>query len=103
MAKICEGLPTVLLLAIASTSAAAKPIIAGEEGICAGGGVATLSIDYYDIGYAAGLMAYDILVNNTNPGEMDIQFAEEVKKEYNPEVCEALGITVPEDYEAIEE
>lgn len=85
------------------TSAAAKPIIAGEEGICAGGGVATLSIDYYDIGYAAGLMAYDILVNNTNPGEMDIQFAEEVKKEYNPEVCEALGIAVPEDYEAIEE
>lgn len=84
------------------TSAAKKPIIAGEEGICAGGGVATLSIDYYDIGYAAGLMAYEILANGADPAEMEIQFAEEVKKEYNPDVCDALGITVPSDYEAIE-
>lgn len=84
------------------TSAAGMPIIAGEEGICAGGGVATLSIDYYDIGYAAGLMAYEILVNGADPAEMDIQFAEEVKKEYNPDVCETLGITIPDDYEAIE-
>lgn len=84
------------------TSAAEIPIVAGEEGICAGGGVATLSIDYYDIGYAAGMMAYEILVNGADPAEMDIQFAEEVKKEYNPTICDALGITVPSDYEAIE-
>lgn len=83
------------------TSAAKVPIIAGEEGICAGGGVATLSINYYDIGYAAGLMAYEILENGADPAEMEIQFAEEVKKEYNPEVCDALSITVPSDYEAI--
>ena len=37
------------------------PIIAGEEGICSGCGVATLSISYYDIGYTAGKMAYDVL------------------------------------------
>ena len=28
-----------------------KPVFAGEEGICGGCGVATLSISYYDIGY----------------------------------------------------
>lgn len=78
------------------------PLIAGEEGICKGCGVATLSISYYDIGYTAGEMAYDILVNGKNPGEMDIQFAPQVEKKYNAEICETLGITPPEGYIAIE-
>lgn len=79
------------------------PVIAGEEGICSGCGVATLSIDYYDIGYKAGEMAYDILVNGTNVKEMPIAYAPQVTKKYNKANCEALGITVPEDYVAIEE
>jgi putative ABC transport system substrate-binding protein len=80
---------------------AGVPIIAGEEGICSGCGVATLSISYYDIGYTAGEMAYEILVNGTDPGDMDIQFAPNVVKEYNAEICEELGITPPEGYVAI--
>lgn len=47
-------------------------------------------------------MAYDILVNGKNPGEMDIQFAPQVEKKYNPEICETLGITPPEGYIAVE-
>lgn len=78
------------------------PVIAGEQGICEGCGVATLSISYHDIGYAAGEMAYEILVNGEDPGSMDIETAENVTKLYNPEICEALGITVPSDYKAIE-
>ncbi|MGN1069182.1 MAG: ABC transporter substrate-binding protein, partial [Candidatus Fimadaptatus sp.] len=77
------------------------PVIAGEEGICAGCGVATLSISYYDIGYAAGEMAYDILVNGADITTMPIQYAPEVTKEYNAEICAELGITPPEDYVAI--
>ena len=77
---------------------AGKPIVAGESGICGGCGVATLSIDYYDIGYAAGLMAYEILVNGANPAEMEIRTASEITKMYVPERCEFLGITAPEDY-----
>ncbi len=77
------------------------PIIAGEEGICKGCGVATLSISYYDIGYKAGEMAYDILVNGKNAGDMDIEFAPNVTKEYNAEICETLGITPPDGYVAI--
>ena len=46
---------------------AKKPIIAGEEGICKGCGIATLSISYSTIGYNTGLMAYEILVNGKNP------------------------------------
>ncbi len=77
------------------------PIIAGEEGICKGCGLATLSISYYDIGYNAGLMAYEILANGKDPATMDIQFASEFTKEYNPVIAESLGIKIPEDYEAI--
>lgn len=79
------------------------PIIAGEEGICKGCGIATLTISYYDIGYEAGLMAYDILVNGTDPGTMEIKTAENVTKKYNKTICDALNITIPEGYEAITE
>ena len=78
------------------------PVIAGEEGICKGCGVATLSISYYSIGYAAGEMAYDILVNGKNPADMEIQYATELTNKYVADRCTALDITVPADYVAIE-
>ena len=81
---------------------AMKPVIAGEEGICRGCGVATLSISYYDLGYATGEMAYTVLTGGADVATMDIQFAPEVTKEYNAELCSLLGISVPEDYIAIE-
>ncbi len=77
------------------------PIIAGEEGICKDCGVATLSISYYDIGRAAGEMAYEILVNGADPAKMDIQYATEFTKEYNEEIVKTLGVDIPKDYEAI--
>ncbi len=79
----------------------ATPIIAGEEGICSGCGVATLTISYYDIGYATGEMAYEILVNGADPAEMEIEYAPQFTKKYNPDMCDALGLTAPEGYEAI--
>lgn len=78
------------------------PVIAGEEGICAGCGVVTLSISYYDIGYKAGEMAYDVLENGEDISTMDIEFAPQVTKKYNQEICDELEITVPDDYEMIE-
>lgn len=80
---------------------AKKPIIAGEENICAGCGVATLSISYYEIGYKTGEMAYEILVNGADPATMDIEYAKAVTKKYNAELCKELGITPPEGYVAI--
>ena len=73
------------------------PVIAGEEGICQGA-LATLSISYYDIGQAAGEMAYEILVNGKDPGTMEIEYASATTKEYNADVADALGITIPDDY-----
>ncbi len=84
------------------TSAAKIPVIAGEEGICKGCGVATLSISYYSIGEGAGQMAYDILVNGQDPATMEIQFAKDLTNKYVADRAEALGITVPDTYEAID-
>ena len=81
---------------------AMKPVIAGEEGICKGCGVATLSISYYDLGYATGDMAYEVLVNGADVATLNVAFAPNVTKEYNTELCELLGVTVPEDYMAIQ-
>ena len=79
------------------TVPAGIPVIAGEEGICQGA-LATLSISYYDIGQAAGEMAYEILVNGKDPGTMEIEYASATTKEYNADIADALGITIPDDY-----
>ncbi len=80
---------------------AGVPIIAGEEGICEGCGVATLSISYYDLGVATGNMAARILADGEDISTMPIEYAPQFTKEYNPELCEALGVSVPDDYVAI--
>ena len=77
------------------------PVIAGEEGICEGCGVATLSINYYDLGVATGKMALKVLVDGEDISKMPIEYAPQFTKEYNPEICEELGIEVPDDYVAI--
>ncbi|MBR2667036.1 MAG: ABC transporter substrate-binding protein [Oscillospiraceae bacterium] len=80
---------------------AGVPVIAGEEGICAGCGVATLSISYYDLGYTTGQMAAKILTGEANVAEMPIEYAPQVTKKFNPAICEDLGLTAPDGYEAI--
>ena len=81
---------------------AKKPVIAGEEGIARGCGVATLSISYYDIGYQTGVMAAEILAEGGDISTMPIAYAPTVTKKYNAEICQELGITVPDDYVTID-
>lgn len=81
---------------------AGTPVVAGEEGICRGCGVATLTISYYDIGYKTGEMAYEILVNGEDVSTMEIAFAPQFTKKYNVANCTELNVTVPEDYLAME-
>ena len=86
--------------AIANVVIPAKvPVVAGEEGICAGCGVATLSISYYDLGYATGEMAAEILADGADVSAMPVEFAPNVTKKYNAANCEALGVTIPDGYE----
>lgn len=88
--------------AIANVLLPAKvPAVTGEEGICSGCGVATLSISYYDLGYATGEMAAKILTEGADVSAMPVQYAPNVTKKYNAANCEALGLTIPDDYTAI--
>ena len=80
---------------------AKKPVFAGEEGICSGCGVATLSISYYDLGYTTGEMAVKILNGESDISTMAIEYTD-VTKKYNKAVCDDLGLTVPEGYVEIE-
>lgn len=75
------------------------PVIAGESGICKGCGVATLSISYYDLGYATGKMAAKILKGEAKIADMPIEYAEKFSKLYSPEKCKQLGID-PSELEA---
>ncbi len=81
---------------------AGVPVVAGESGICAGCGVATLSIDYYELGQITGEMAVRILTGEEDVSEMEIEYDTTLDKLYNAANCEALGLTVPEGYQPIE-
>ena len=76
------------------------PAVCGEEGICSGCGVCTLSISYYDLGFTTGKMAAKILKGETDISSMPIEYAPATKK-FNKDFCEQLGLKVPDGYEAI--
>lgn len=79
---------------------AKMPVIGGDGGICGGCGVATLCIEYYDLGYAAGQMAAKVLTGQAKISEMPIAYAEAAKV-YNAEICAELGITPPTGYQPL--
>ena len=76
------------------------PVIGGDGGICSGCTVATLCIEYYDLGYATGKMAAQILRGEASISEMPIAYAE-ASRVYNAQLCADLGITPPAGYEPI--
>ena len=82
-------------------TAAGVPAVCGEASLCAGCGVCTLSIDYYDLGVTTGKMAAKILKGEADISTMPIEYAPATPK-YNAAMCETLGITPLEGYTAIE-
>jgi putative ABC transport system substrate-binding protein len=78
------------------------PIVCGEEGICKGCGVATLSIDYYELGKTTGAMAAKILKGEADISTMPVEYYQNPVKEYNPDIAKALNITIPDGYKAID-
>lgn len=77
------------------------PVVGGDAGICAGCGVATLTVDYYDLGCTAAEMAYDVLVNGRDVSTMPVRFGSRFEKVYNPEMCALLNVQIPGDYQPI--
>ena len=83
------------------TVPAGIPVFTGEENMCSIGGLATLSISYYSMGYSAGQMAAEILKDGKNPAEMPIVYATETTRKYNADLAAELGWTIPEGIEPI--
>ncbi len=79
------------------------PIIAGEAATCGGCGIATISIDYYDLGYKTGEMAVQILKEGADITKMPIEYtpADKVSYLYNEEICKDLGITPLDGYDKL--
>ena len=78
------------------------PIIAGEAGICTGCGVATLCIDYYELGRTTGEMAVQILTGEADVSTMPIGYYPDPVKKFHAERADALGVAIPDGYIAIE-
>ena len=81
--------------------AAGVPVFAGEEGICSGCGVATLSISYYDLGVKTAEMAAQILKGEADIATMAVAYADKQTPKYNADICAELGISPLEGYEPI--
>lgn len=81
------------------TTAAGKPVICGEGGMCDSGFLATYAISYYELGRAAGEQAYNILVNGADPATTPIFFFDvsNLSLVINEENAAELGITIPEE------
>ena len=77
------------------------PVVAGEEGICSGCGIATLSISYYNLGVRTAEITARVLLGGEYVGDIPIAYDDTPVKKYNPEICEELGIAVPDGYEPI--
>lgn len=81
------------------TTAAGKPVICGEGGMCESGFLATYAISYYELGRAAGEQAYNILVNGADPATTPIFFFDvsQLTLVVNEQNAAELGITIPEE------
>ena len=91
---IASNVPTMSNI----TTAAGKPVICGEGGMCDSGFLATYAISYYELGRAAGEQAFNILVNGADPATTPIFFFDvsNLSLVINEQVAADLGITIPE-------
>jgi len=74
------------------------PVFPGEENMTLAGGVATQSVNYFELGKQSGQMAVAILRDGADPATMPIQFAQTLNYIVNGFMVEELGITVPERF-----
>ena len=72
------------------------PVIAAEAGTVEGGAVATLGIDYTELGRQTGEMALRILRDGEDPATMAVETAKEFTYMVNEDAAERQGVTIPE-------
>lgn len=72
---------------------AKTPVFAADPGMTQEGGLATIGINYYELGYETGLMAYEVLANGVDIGTMDVRYSDPENAEYylNQRTADAIG------------
>jgi len=90
---LASAMPTLSTV----TEEAKLPVICGEGGEVKAGGLATLGVDYYKLGFQAGEMAADILSGKSKPADMAVQTQKEFSAIVNMKVAEKIGVKIPED------
>lgn len=87
-----------------ASSKANVPIITGETDTCIKcKGVATFSIDYYELGKTTGEMAIKILKGESDISNMPVEYYKNPVKQFNKELATRYNVDIPSDYEAIGE
>lgn len=81
------------------TNPAGLPVIVGESGMVEGGGLASVAIDYTDLGHLTGEMAVEI-IEGADIKTMPIRYAENPELVVNETAAAELGITIPDDIKA---
>ncbi len=76
------------------------PVIVGEEGMVNNGGLATIGLSYYKLGYQTGEMAVRILKDDADIATMPIEYLKDTSVSINTAVADQLGIAIPEDLAA---
>ncbi|NLF89885.1 MAG: sugar ABC transporter substrate-binding protein, partial [Corynebacterium marinum] len=72
------------------------PVIAAEAGTVEGGAVATLGIDYTELGRQTGEMALRVLRDGEDTATMPVEKATEFTYVINEDAAQRQGVTVPQ-------
>ena len=93
---LAKAMATVALV----SEPAKLPVIVGEEGMVASGGLATIGINYFNLGYQTGEMAVRILKGEAKPADMPIEYLKDVSVSINEAQAALIGVTIPADLAA---
>lgn len=73
------------------------PVIGAESGTVEGGAIATLGIDYTELGRQTGEMALRILEKGEDPADTPVEFATELAYVVNPGAAERMDVEIPQE------
>ena len=73
------------------------PVIGAEAGTVEGGAIATLGIDYTELGRQTGEMALRILQDDADPATMPVETATEFTYVINEDAAERQGVEIPQE------
>lgn len=76
------------------------PVLGAESGTVEGGAVATLGINYKELGKQTGKMAIRILKEGADPATLPVETASEFTYVINEDAAKRMGVTIPEDIRA---